>query len=386
MISVGNNKAVICKGDFHPAQLYKGDKKIAGYSLEEFTGTDNVTIENCYNDNIYDVQIHGKNLFNSKQLLQAEGWVENNGEYSGKIGSLWGIFKRYGSFDVPIPLGTPQICISFEGKNATKNASTFSFQIYYTDGTSTLWVGVVNSIEWTEYKLKSVYGKTVKSIECGYNDSDTIYLRNIQITATEDYETYEPFLLDATITAMGKNLFNIQSTKNLYNGQYGRYSRTEKGFKVVCNQSSNAFRMNVLIPRESFKEGKKYSISCNGVNIRMIRVGEANDLNDTSTCFKYGGGNGKSCSITISTITKPYINIYFYGSTYNIEDIIIVENIQIEESAEVTTYQPYIEPQTILFENGNLMADIPTFKGTTVIEVESDVPATISGKYKKVEV
>ena len=48
-------------------------------------------------------------------------------------------------------------------------------------------------------------------------------------------------------------------------------------------------------------------------------------------------------------------------------------------------FEPYIVPQTIPFENGELTADIPTFKGTTVIEIESDIAAKISGKYKRTE-
>lgn len=71
MLYVGDKKAVICKGDFHPAALYKGNKKITGYSLEEFTG-DIVTLESCYNDKVYNLQIsenvesvtvRGKNYF-----------------------------------------------------------------------------------------------------------------------------------------------------------------------------------------------------------------------------------------------------------------------------------------------------------------------------------
>ena len=59
MISIGENKAIICKGDLRPAQFYKGETKIAGYTTEEFQGTGSVVLENCYNDKVYDAQISG---------------------------------------------------------------------------------------------------------------------------------------------------------------------------------------------------------------------------------------------------------------------------------------------------------------------------------------
>ena len=59
MIYTGENKSILYRGDFHPAELYKGDKKIAGYELSEFQGTGSVTLENCYNDTLYETKITG---------------------------------------------------------------------------------------------------------------------------------------------------------------------------------------------------------------------------------------------------------------------------------------------------------------------------------------
>lgn len=46
-IYVGEKKAVICKGDFEPAALYKGETKIAGYTEHEYQGTE-IAAENTY--------------------------------------------------------------------------------------------------------------------------------------------------------------------------------------------------------------------------------------------------------------------------------------------------------------------------------------------------
>ena len=59
MIYKGENKAQIVKGDFHPAQFYKGSIKIAGYVKESFEGESSITLENSYNDKIYNARIVG---------------------------------------------------------------------------------------------------------------------------------------------------------------------------------------------------------------------------------------------------------------------------------------------------------------------------------------
>ena len=90
MIYVGENKSILCKGDFHPAQLYKGDKKIAGYSLEEFSGEGGIALENCYNDRLHNAVIHGNSIQDGTPTpeapieVQSVGELVTEGEYAGK--------------------------------------------------------------------------------------------------------------------------------------------------------------------------------------------------------------------------------------------------------------------------------------------------------------
>ena len=90
MISIGENKSILCKGDFHPAQLYKGDKKIAGYESAEFSGNGGVTLEDCYNDNLHNVAIHGNSVQDGAPTpenpieVQSVGEKVTEGEYAGK--------------------------------------------------------------------------------------------------------------------------------------------------------------------------------------------------------------------------------------------------------------------------------------------------------------
>ena len=57
-IYVGEKKAVICKGDFEPAALYKGETKIAGYTEHEYQGTE-IAAENTYRAEL-GLHVYGK--------------------------------------------------------------------------------------------------------------------------------------------------------------------------------------------------------------------------------------------------------------------------------------------------------------------------------------
>lgn len=58
MLYVGDKQAVLYKGDFHPAALYKGGQMIAGYDEQTYTGTE-ITAADTYND-FADVTAIGK--------------------------------------------------------------------------------------------------------------------------------------------------------------------------------------------------------------------------------------------------------------------------------------------------------------------------------------
>lgn len=252
MIFKGGKKAVISKGDFHPAQFYKGDKKISGYSLEEFQGTDNATLENCYNDKIYDVQINSKNLLDVKKV------------YPDLVNEENGITFTRQNLDT---LFSKNICSKYKEKTAytfscdydiTVNNNSVYPYVVYTDGTKQGFYSYMVSGTGNfsgHCKITTDSNKTVKTITFGYTTSTRDYngiFTNMQLEEGRKETEYEQPCRNATITARGENVLDVKT----------------------------------IIP----------------------------------------------------------------------------------------------------FENGNLMADIPTFKGTTVLEIESDIVTTISGKYKRTEV
>ncbi len=250
MIYTGENKAVLCKGDFHPAQLYKGDKKIAGYAEKDFEGINEITLENCYNDRAYDVQIEG--------------------------------------------------------------------------------------------------------------------------------------VTDAVITARGKNYFDIDKVP-FSNFTTQPYNRGLKAMKTSSNNRGNKIPISLPIGKTIYMTLDVVDSKIDGTS-KHISLSFLNSSNSsiftkriTSTIAR------KSFSFTLSE-EMSYMQFFFQGVDVGnaVGDFMIMDNIMIRCEGD-DAYEPYIEPQTILFENGKLTEEIPTFKGTTVIELESDKEATISGKYKEKE-
>ena len=251
MISIGENKSILCKGDFRPAELYKGDKKIAGYTVKEFEGIGSVTLENCYNDKVYDVHAEGI----TDAVITARG-------------------KNY--FDVDkIPFNTSTAQPYNNGLKAMKATS----------GTTT----------GPKIPIYLPAGKT-------------IYM-TMEVVASQ---------IEGTSDRIGIRFYNSKNT-------------------VVKSMSISA-----TIAKKAYS----FTLSENISHIRFFFQGR-----ETSNA---------------------------------VGDYVTMDNIMLRCEGD-DTFEPYIEPQTVQFENGAPAKDIPTFKGTTVIEIESETEAVISGKYKKRE-
>ena len=89
-IYVGEKKAVICKGDYAPTALYKGETKIAGYTEHEYQGTD-IVANNTYCAEL-GLHLYGKSWQKTTTGAQLLDWrtiftnyldrtvtIENNG-------------------------------------------------------------------------------------------------------------------------------------------------------------------------------------------------------------------------------------------------------------------------------------------------------------------
>ena len=378
MISIGENKASLCKGDFHPAALYKGDKKIAGYAVEEFEGAGGVVLENCYNDKIYDVQINSKNLLNVKkvysQFTNEEGGITLTRHNLPTVDSK-NMYNKYKK--------TTSYTFSCDYEITAENNSVYPV-VYYTDGTrDSNWSAMGGTITGTKNghcKITTTDWKTVKSISIGYATSTRtmdVKLSNMQLEEGKTETDYQPPCREATITARGKNLFNIYAEREVLKGSLPNDSYAVKdgvmSFKTsYYNVSSNMFGIKVNV-----KKNTDYSLTYKTLTGRpYIRLHTAegvlyNFCNMVSGRWNFSSGNNEVLYFSFASNA--------WGIYTEISDVMI------NEGTTPLPYEAYTGHQTTLFENGELAADIPTFKGTTVIEIESDITARISGKYKRTE-
>lgn len=136
MIYVSENKAQIVKGDYRPAQFYKGKKKIAGYERASFEGNGTVTLENCYNDRLYSAKIYGNTLQNEVPTpetpvpMQSVGDLVTEGEHTGKYRITVVAYndRRDTGFEIHLdePLrkvGKFEDYIDFENKKVIRNVT-----------------------------------------------------------------------------------------------------------------------------------------------------------------------------------------------------------------------------------------------------------------------
>lgn len=377
MIYVGENKATLCKGNFHPAQLYKGEMKIAGYTEAKFEGASGITLENCYNDKIYDAQIRSKNLLDVKKLYGT--FANENGGITLHSGQLYNFSISQKSLNGVFKENT-QYTFSFK-YNITEATTMIMPQFVYTDGTKDyMYIGSgVQSgtgVGEGETSIVSRKGKTVKSFSFTYgsniNTRFECELSNMQIeegvTATE----YEAPLTEATITARGKNILDM-----------AKYTVSQGYYLDSSGNKQNTNTRFIKISPIAVEPSTQYTISI-GTHY-LYSIWFCKTIYENDGISRVSPQNVKNWTFTTPencTYIRVSIDGYYTGGIAIPTDL---EWAMLEKGTGDGIYEPYIEPQTVMFENGELTTDIPTFKGTTVIEVDAENQATIRGKYKKTE-
>ena len=176
MIYTGENKSVLYRGDFHPAQLYKGDKKIAGYELTEFEGTGSVTLENCYNDTLYEAKITGSSgqeaPIQAQITVRGKNFVDKN--VIGIKKSNCSLYEKSGDL------------ITVQGKEgaSTYASSGGNFQLIFPESlpsgtyTFSMYVTLLEEGVWgTGMRILAGADSDNYDDKLFYNDSNTVGLR-----------------------------------------------------------------------------------------------------------------------------------------------------------------------------------------------------------------
>ena len=209
MICIGENKSILCRGDFRPAQLYKGNKKIAGYIVEKFEGNGSVTLENCYNDKVYDMQtdenvqsitVRGKNYFdvNKTPFSNSTTTPYNNGLTAKKTENA-----RFGN---KIPISLPinkKIYVTMDVVaseiNGTSKQVTMGF--YNSGDTRVGYVNVSRSIGHKSYSI--TLEKEISHILFYFQNEqnevgDYVTMDNIMLRC-EGSDVYEQYIKPQTV-------------------------------------------------------------------------------------------------------------------------------------------------------------------------------------------
>lgn len=133
-----------------------------------------------------------RNMLNSAILLQAQGWTETDGVYSGHVAYLYSLYKdTEGGLLGKLNL-QDQVSISLQAKQANGTSATLMIGVLYTDLTRDYLS--INSLDWQKYTLTTQLNKTIDVIYISYNSGETVYIKDLCIKiGANDYE-YEPYV------------------------------------------------------------------------------------------------------------------------------------------------------------------------------------------------
>ena len=411
MIYKGENKTVLCKGDFHPAQLYKGDKKIAGYTVEEFSAEGSVTLENCYNDKLHNAQIIGNSIQDGTPTpdtpveIQSVGELVPEGEYAGKykipvvargknlldVKNVYpdfandenGITISNSDFNSKLTVRMPvewkestqyTFSANYEITNADSNG--FFVRVQYTDDTTiSLWnsmggSGVTGDKNGT-CTVITEKGKTVKAMFFSYSTSGRKYNAKVTNMRLEEGITgtpYEPYVEPQT--------FNIYLDEPL-----GRMTYANR----ICADYIDFEKS--IVARYTFMEiyngTEAWEMWSSSVGTFSNRITTAR----TVRCSHYRT-SGNIGSIDMSAVANYSARFHIADSRFSTVDefkAFLAEQASLGTpvTAVFLSYDAYTNKNPI--EEPITLPKLPTFKGTTIYEIDTQIPATISGKYKKLE-
>lgn len=128
----------------------------------------------------------GVNLFDAGVLLQATGWTETDGIYSGIPQYLYNVFNPH-TKDVSLFYGfkqNTQYTLSFKSYQQEDTINyTSAFFFRYTDGTDSELVTIWNTEE-EKKTLTSDSGKTIAGLYATFGRNSTVYIRDIRLEIT----------------------------------------------------------------------------------------------------------------------------------------------------------------------------------------------------------
>lgn len=266
-------------------------------------------------EDICELEIGTKNIFNSRELLNATGWTRNGNSYTGTAGNLGKAYKENNypiSFE-PNTKYTISLKALTNGSDSTDGIG-IQFEFYYTDGTKSVLELLNNTLTETSYVLGTNPQKSISYMRIRHSSggNNTWVLSEIQIEKGNKTNYVNPFTAN-DIIAREKIEILESKTNNLE-------ENTETEIDDLVVQSNNLI---IAVGIDNVKNKGFYVSTDDGYNaFPFIGV-----VKDKLVCvYSVGKNHTDNTSVDIFAKTSPNGVIWSKAkkiiSTENVRDTI----------------------------------------------------------------
>lgn len=273
-------------------------------------------------EDIGELEIGTKNIFNSRELLNATGWTRNGNSYTGTAGNLG---KAYKENNYPISF-EPNTKYTISLKALTNgSASTdgigIQFEFYYTDGTKSVLELLNNTLTETSYVLGTNPQKSISYMRIRHSSggNNTWVLSEIQIEKGNKTNYVNPFTAN-DIIAREKIEILESKTNNLEENTEIKTNEVKAEIDDLVVQSNNLI---IAVGIDNVKNKGFYVSTDDGYNaFPFIGV-----VKDKLVCvYSVGKNHTDNTSVDIFAKTSPNGVIWSKAkkiiSTENVRDTI----------------------------------------------------------------
>lgn len=273
-------------------------------------------------EDIGELEIGTKNIFNSRELLNATGWTRNGNSYTGTAGNLG---KAYKENNYPISF-EPNTKYTISLKALTNgSASTdgigIQFEFYYTDGTKSVLELLNNTLTETSYVLGTNPQKSISYMRIRHSSggNNTWVLSEIQIEKGNKTNYVNPFTAN-DIIAREKIEILESKTNNLKENTEIKTNEVKAEIDDLVVQSNNLI---IAVGIDNVKNKGFYVSTDDGYNaFPFIGV-----VKDKLVCvYSVGKNHTGNTSVDIFAKTSPNGVIWSKAkkiiSTENVRDTI----------------------------------------------------------------
>lgn len=283
---------------------------------------DNISRISQLKEDLGELEIGTKNIFNSRELLNATGWTRNGNSYTGTAGNLG---KAYKENNYPISF-EPNTKYTISLKALTNgSASTdgigIQFEFYYTDGTKSVLELLNNTLTETSYVFGTNSQKSISYMRIRHSSggNNTWVLSEIQIEKGNKTNYVNPFTAN-DIIAREKIEILESKTNNLEENTEIKTNEVKAEIDDLVVQSNNLI---IAVGIDNVKNKGFYVSTDDGYNaFPFIGV-----VKDKLVCvYSVGKNHTDNTSVDIFAKTSPNGVIWSKAkkiiSTENVRDTI----------------------------------------------------------------